>query len=593
MEECCNVCRLDEAHEDDLIIYCDGCDIGVHQGCYGVTTVPDGDWYCNRCRQNALKERCALCPSSFGAMKPTTCGKWAHVVCSLYCSNVQFVDEQTMEPILLPAIDTPMTMACYICMESKNSHNARIGQTIICNHPGCTRAFHVTCGQEHNLLREENFESSFYNGYCKAHIGQHTQAVEKKTGDMNAQRKKRKRAEGPEGEVRGHPQEPQPSGRKRVFIDGDDAIFALASDLPTMKPSRNDSSDESDESYLDDDIANGHAEKRVKLKHEVRRKSEEDDKRIVKKMPKKEPVAEPDPGSFPTASCGLPQRSKQQEGAASRHRTPGDKVEGNAHGQPQKDANWSAGGSASNHHQKRSHGDGHGHSDRKKLGNVSETAPKVSRRGSSATKSSEASAVGEKKRSHKKGGGVRNKDPNENIYGLLRQYTVKEEPVTFDDTKTLKSFIEYQHAATKDFATELYQQALVDHLIDRVDAVEALHNTVTELEESYEKLKAKSEKMEATIKRQTFKKAKYQTQREEAGVGSKELIYKIKVTAFHVLQSCANLAKDGSELDLRSFQDYWKIALQVCEGHEKEKKMKRAKAMRQLGKQLCNFSKDG
>ena len=61
MEECCSVCRLDEAQEDDLIIYCDGCDIGVHQGCYGVTTVPAGDWYCNRCKEGNVTARSALC----------------------------------------------------------------------------------------------------------------------------------------------------------------------------------------------------------------------------------------------------------------------------------------------------------------------------------------------------------------------------------------------------------------------------------------------------------------------------------------------------------------------------------------------------
>lgn len=42
----CDVCGNDESLEDDPIVACDGCDVAVHQSCYGITRLPDGDWFC-------------------------------------------------------------------------------------------------------------------------------------------------------------------------------------------------------------------------------------------------------------------------------------------------------------------------------------------------------------------------------------------------------------------------------------------------------------------------------------------------------------------------------------------------------------------
>lgn len=35
--------------EDDEIIFCDGCNVGVHQSCYGLDSVPHDDWLCHAC----------------------------------------------------------------------------------------------------------------------------------------------------------------------------------------------------------------------------------------------------------------------------------------------------------------------------------------------------------------------------------------------------------------------------------------------------------------------------------------------------------------------------------------------------------------
>lgn len=42
---------MQELHDDiNPIIFCDGCDIGVHIGCYGIDKVPEGQWFCWSCK---------------------------------------------------------------------------------------------------------------------------------------------------------------------------------------------------------------------------------------------------------------------------------------------------------------------------------------------------------------------------------------------------------------------------------------------------------------------------------------------------------------------------------------------------------------
>ena len=40
----CECCLDGEVFEDNEIIFCDTCNVAVHQLCYNVATVPDGAW---------------------------------------------------------------------------------------------------------------------------------------------------------------------------------------------------------------------------------------------------------------------------------------------------------------------------------------------------------------------------------------------------------------------------------------------------------------------------------------------------------------------------------------------------------------------
>lgn len=65
-DEVCSVCKKPDSKRGNQILFCDGCDMAVHQKCYNVPTVPKGDWFCRDCLQED-----AVVPQTNGAVKPS------------------------------------------------------------------------------------------------------------------------------------------------------------------------------------------------------------------------------------------------------------------------------------------------------------------------------------------------------------------------------------------------------------------------------------------------------------------------------------------------------------------------------------------
>ncbi|KAK4227831.1 origin recognition complex subunit 4 C-terminus-domain-containing protein [Podospora fimiseda] len=50
-DEVCIICSKPDSEKGNEIVFCDNCDVAVHQECYGIPEVPEGDWTCRNCLQ--------------------------------------------------------------------------------------------------------------------------------------------------------------------------------------------------------------------------------------------------------------------------------------------------------------------------------------------------------------------------------------------------------------------------------------------------------------------------------------------------------------------------------------------------------------
>ncbi|XP_061431890.1 protein Jade-1-like, partial [Lethenteron reissneri] len=165
----CDVCRSPHAEDGNEMVFCDKCDVCVHQACYGIACVPAGSWLCRVCDRGVAAPRCQLCPRRDGAMKPTRSGgKWAHVSCALWIPEVSIGCPEKMEPITRLSLIPPTRWAllCCLCHE-------RTGACIQCSEHTCVRAFHVTCGFHGGLdmatFLDERTDRVRFRSYCPEH----------------------------------------------------------------------------------------------------------------------------------------------------------------------------------------------------------------------------------------------------------------------------------------------------------------------------------------------------------------------------------------------------------------------------------------
>ncbi|KAF7309481.1 Bromodomain containing protein [Mycena indigotica] len=166
----CAVCDDPEGENSNAIVFCDGCNLAVHQDCYGVPYIPEGQWLCRKCTvspENPVS--CILCPNEGGAFKQTTQGKWIHLLCAIWVPETRVSNDAFMEPII--GVNTiPKSrwkLRCSLC-------DSRHGACIQCARPQCFLAFHVSCARQDKLLlpmkSTQGSESATLSAYCEKHL---------------------------------------------------------------------------------------------------------------------------------------------------------------------------------------------------------------------------------------------------------------------------------------------------------------------------------------------------------------------------------------------------------------------------------------
>ena len=184
----CAVCFDSSSPEDNPVLYCDRCNLTVHKICYGLQSVPDGDWFCQYCEhlRDKLKQAkrsrqpfnaavcastsastpalvvvtpaassppasspdtvsypCVLCTHRGGALKPTSDGRWAHILCAMLVPRARLKDVRHMEPVA--GVEDAYTAqrqhgrVCCVC-------RVDFGCCAGCSHKHCTTVFHAYCG---------------------------------------------------------------------------------------------------------------------------------------------------------------------------------------------------------------------------------------------------------------------------------------------------------------------------------------------------------------------------------------------------------------------------------------------------------------
>lgn len=168
----CSICDDGDCENANAIIFCDGCDLAVHQECYGVPFIPEGQWFCRKCKEIGRgTPTCIFCPNVDGAFKQTNTLRWSHLLCAIWIPEVTIANMTFMEPIT-DVDKVPKgrwKLNCYIC-------NQKMGACIQCGNKNCYQAFHVTCARKAKLFlkmktpNQPGLDQTALKAFCDKHV---------------------------------------------------------------------------------------------------------------------------------------------------------------------------------------------------------------------------------------------------------------------------------------------------------------------------------------------------------------------------------------------------------------------------------------
>lgn len=179
----CNVCGESETQNEDFLVLCDRCNMAVHQSCYGVAYIPEGNWLCRTCLLCPRGQpKCCLCLTPGGALKRTSAGnKWAHLLCALLTPGVTIGNTSLMEPIEVPPQGQHKVTTSTNATNANNANSPPLtrsnppecsecsnpgGVLVKCSYRECPTVVHAGCA-----VRAANYYIDIKNAlvYCRGH----------------------------------------------------------------------------------------------------------------------------------------------------------------------------------------------------------------------------------------------------------------------------------------------------------------------------------------------------------------------------------------------------------------------------------------
>eukprot|EP01084_Bolivina_argentea_P124449 220522_1 len=160
----------------NLMVYCDKCNVGVHQSCYGyplVPNVPKDEWICDVCQSDDVEPKCILCSMSGGAMKKTICWRWCHLQCAIWIPEAFFRCPDSNECIdILKIPKSRFGKQCCFCFRNQ-------GATLDCCQAHCNKQYHVVCAMKQKAYFEYRTNTKSVDVIFSMCL-QHTNAYRKK-----------------------------------------------------------------------------------------------------------------------------------------------------------------------------------------------------------------------------------------------------------------------------------------------------------------------------------------------------------------------------------------------------------------------------
>jgi PHD-finger len=213
MDAVCEICGDGEVIPDNQILFCEACNVAVHQMCYGIERVPEGDYYCIPCRRLGRGKRlagaqqrtptplpicCELCPLRQGAFVRTDVksakdeparDRWVHVLCAKWL-GLDHVDKnvELVEDVTTIRMDFRRhRIKCELCLGERGGMNRCMHQ------PSCNKWFHVTCARSVGTMRVvhgENchgeIDSNPWQLFCPEHSGMASVDISKNAISVDA-----------------------------------------------------------------------------------------------------------------------------------------------------------------------------------------------------------------------------------------------------------------------------------------------------------------------------------------------------------------------------------------------------------------------